>query len=136
MQRREDSEYLMFTHEVYEDLKERYKERSAAMLDYATTDNQCRSRQLLRYFGETSSHDCGQCDVCLGSRQKDSGHGKTAREAILRLLADGQPVHVTRLRSIPLPYDQIENALQHLLEAETVCQDDGFLVMTKKEISP
>ena len=131
MQRREDSEHLMFTREVYEDLKERFQERIAAMLDYATTDNQCRSRQLLRYFGETRSHDCNHCDVCLSTRQKDSGHGKDAREAILRLLSDGQPVHITRLRSIPLPYDQIENALQHLLEAETVCQDDGFLVLSQ-----
>ena len=28
------------------------------------TDNQCRSRQLLSYFGEEDSHDCGCCDVC------------------------------------------------------------------------
>jgi ATP-dependent DNA helicase RecQ len=34
------------------------------MLDYVTNISQCRSRQLLRYFGEKKTHDCGTCDVC------------------------------------------------------------------------
>ena len=45
-------------------LKVAAQERIDAMLRYMQTDNQCRSRQLLRYFGETDSHDCGRCDVC------------------------------------------------------------------------
>ena len=65
MQRREDSEHLMFPPAVYDDLKQRYSDRIHAMIDYVQTANQCRSRQLLRYFGEQNSHDCGQCDVCL-----------------------------------------------------------------------
>ena len=64
MQRREDSEHLMFPPAVYDDLKQRYSDRIHAMIDYVQTANQCRSRQLLRYFGEQNSHDCGQCDVC------------------------------------------------------------------------
>ena len=130
MQRREDSEHLMFPHEIYEDLRKRFQRRIEAMLSYATTDNQCRSRQLLRYFGQTDSHDCGHCDVCLDIRKNDD-KVSSAREAILSLLADGQSVHVTRLRSIPLPYEIIEDALRYLLETGAVCQDDGFLVAQK-----
>jgi len=130
MQRREDSEHLMFPHEIYEDLRKRFQRRIEAMLSYATTDNQCRSRQLLRYFGQTDSYDCGHCDVCLDIRKNDD-KVSSAREAILSLLADGQSVHVTRLRSIPLPYEIIEDALRYLLETGAVCQDDGFLVAQK-----
>ena len=130
MQRREDSEHLMFPHEIYEDLRKRFQRRIEAMLSYATTDNQCRSRQLLRYFGQTDSHDCGHCDVCLDIRKNDD-QVSSAREAILNLLANGQSVHVTRLRSIPLPYEIIEDALRYLLETGAVCQDDGFLVAQK-----
>ena len=130
MQRREDSEHLMFPHEIYEDLRKRFQRRIEAMLSYATTDNQCRSRQLLRYFGQTDSHDCGHCDVCLDIRKNDD-KVSSAREAILNLLANGQSVHVTRLRSIPLPYEIIEDALRYLLETGAVCQDDGFLVAQK-----
>jgi ATP-dependent DNA helicase RecQ len=36
-----------------------------AMIRYATSDNKCRSQQLLTYFGEGHSKRCGHCDVCV-----------------------------------------------------------------------
>jgi ATP-dependent DNA helicase RecQ len=67
-QRREDSEHLFFPRAIYDDLKARFSQRIEKMLEYATCDNICRSRMLLRYFGETKSEDCGQCDVCINER--------------------------------------------------------------------
>ena len=64
-QRREDSRHLVFPHDVYDDLKARYTQRIEKMIEYATSHLVCRSRLLLRYFGETRSDDCGMCDVCL-----------------------------------------------------------------------
>ena len=37
------------------------------MLSYAQTDK-CRRQQLLNYFGEAAPDNCGNCDVCRGSR--------------------------------------------------------------------
>ena len=64
-QRREDSKDLVFSPDVYDNLKERFAQRIEKMLEYASTSNQCRSRMLLRYFGEDTDHECGHCDVCL-----------------------------------------------------------------------
>jgi ATP-dependent DNA helicase RecQ len=64
MQRREERDQIVIPRAVYEDRRALYQERIEAMLRYMNTDNQCRSSQLLRYFGETDSHDCGHCDVC------------------------------------------------------------------------
>jgi len=64
-QRREDSRHLVFPHDVYDDLKARYTQHIEKMIEYATSHLVCRSRLLLRYFGETRSDDCGMCDVCL-----------------------------------------------------------------------
>jgi hypothetical protein len=50
-----------------------------------------------------------------------------AKEQILSLFADGKPVHVTKLRSINLPYEQIDAALEYLLREELLFQQDGFL---------
>ena len=63
-QRREESERLVFPPAIYDDLKARFADRIQKMIEYATTENICRSRMLLRYFGETDTKDCGQCDVC------------------------------------------------------------------------
>ncbi len=133
MQRREDSEHIMFPPAVYDDLKQRYIDRINAMLDYVQTDNQCRSRQLLRYFGEQNDHDCGQCDVCLSYSQALTNEQKLeeARQRILDLLADRQPHHVTQLRSIPLPYEQIDAALEYLMLEEFLYMDSGYLTRAR-----
>jgi ATP-dependent DNA helicase RecQ len=64
IQRREERDLIVIPHAIYEDRRALYQERIEAMLRYMNTDHQCRSRQLLRYFGETDSEDCGHCDVC------------------------------------------------------------------------
>ena len=51
--------------EIYKDKKERCIRRVQAMLDYCCSNHTCRSRMLLSYFGEKSSHNCRTCDVCM-----------------------------------------------------------------------
>ncbi len=130
LQRREDSEHLMFPPETYEDLKQRYTDRIHAMLNYTQNNSRCRSRLLLHYFGEEDSHDCRQCDVCLhGQAMADTvGKSLSAEESIIQLLADHKPHHITQLRSIPLPYEQIDAALHTLMQEEKIVQEDGFLM--------
>ena len=131
MQRREEAKHLLFPPPVYEELKQRYIQRITAMTTYAKTDNQCRSRQLLRYFGETSIHDCGQCDVCkeVPSANDSDGMLMEAMQQIQELLADHQPHHITEIRMINLPYPHIDAALQYLMQEEYVVQQDGFLCL-------
>ncbi len=66
---REEEERLIIPHEVYEVRKEQFSQRINAVQMYAENDNVCRSRQLLRYFGESRSTDCRQCDVCIEKSQ-------------------------------------------------------------------
>ena len=129
LQRREPSEELVFKPEVYELLKERYAERIHAMIDYIKTSNQCRSRQLLRYFGEENSHDCAQCDVCMTYNNTLTNRRKTeeAQALIRQLLADKQQHPITILRSLPLPYEQIEVALRDMNDEEEIRVSDGFI---------
>ena len=129
LQRREDPEHIRIMPAVYEERKEQFRLRIHAMIDYATNDTICRSRQLLRYFGEEDSHDCRQCDVCLSQP-----HGK-AREstmtaeakAILTLLSDGKPHHITELRDIQLPTNSLNAALEYLFKEEHIHMEDGFI---------
>ena len=131
MQRREDSEYLLFPPDVYDLLKKRYEERIHAIIAYTKAEKQCRSRLLLHYFGEEDSDDCGMCDICL-SKNKTLTNRDAAKEAehqILQLLSDQQPHHVTQLRKIPLPYEQIEEALERLLLEEDIYLEDSYLTI-------
>ena len=129
LQRREDTENVQLPPVVYEERKEQFRERIHAMINYATNDHICRSRQLLRYFGEEDSHDCRQCDVCLSHPYDQASESISMPEAhaILELLADGKPHHITELRDLQLPTEQLNVALEHLLREEYIFQEDGFL---------
>ena len=129
LQRREDMEHVQIPPSVYEERKEQYEQRIYAMLNYATNDTVCRSRQLLRYFGEDKSCDCGQCDVCLSHSLEEVGESAMTAEAhaILELVADGKPHHITELRNIQLPTDRLNIALNYLMQEEYIYQEDGFL---------
>ena len=132
-QRREDKEILQFPPVIYEERLAQFRERIAAVIRYATDNRICRSRQLLRYFGETDSHDCGLCDVCLSHRKEglvSEPRMNAATEQILHLLADGQPHPITDLRGIQLPEGELDTALQYLLQEEYIRQDDGMLALS------
>ena len=129
LQRREDAEHIQILPAVYEERKEQFRQRIHAMIDYATDDAVCRSRQLLRYFGEEESHDCKQCDVCLDKPHHLAQEPAMSAEAqaILDLLSDGKPHHITELRDIQLPTDSLNAALEYLFKEEYIHQEDGFI---------
>ena len=45
-------------------LRENFRLRAQAMADYASEEDECRQKYLMRYFGQEDSEDCGSCDVC------------------------------------------------------------------------
>ena len=105
MQRREDSEHISLPPAIYEERKSQYQERINAMLRYAKSNDKCRSRQLLEYFGEKNAKDCGQCDVCQSNEPHDT---KKAQQQILTLLSDRKRHHVTELLRLRLPKEELD----------------------------
>jgi ATP-dependent DNA helicase, RecQ family len=128
MQRREDGERIALPPAVYEDRREQYRQRIEAMLRYAKSNDKCRSRQLLEYFGETDTQDCGQCDVCQSIGKTDI---KDAQQHILTLLSDRKRHHITELLRLQLPKEELDAALISLLQEEHIRQEDGFLTLAK-----
>ena len=121
--RREDGCNIVIPPSVYEERRAQYEARINHMLRYATDSTVCRSRQLLDYFGETDSEDCGHCDVCLKKRPV----GKDAREQILELLGDGRAHPISELRKLSLTKAKMDEALEWLVQEEKVFIDGGEL---------
>lgn len=70
--RRVDREQLVLPPAVYEERRAGFEKRIRTMADYAASDDCCRSRMLLAYFGQTDAADCGRCDVCRRRRQNNT----------------------------------------------------------------
>lgn len=129
LQRREETERIVIPPTVYEERKAQYQKRIEAVIQYADNDSVCRSRQLLRYFGETDSQDCGQCDVCLSHKDKtNAGDGLAkAKECILHLLSDHQPHLITDINKLKLPSDLLDKAIAELINEERIHMEDGYI---------
>ena len=61
---RQDIRHFILSDEVYKDRKEAASRRVQAVIDFVNNDNECRSVQLLKHFGEKIKTRCGKCDVC------------------------------------------------------------------------
>ncbi len=127
--RREDGFRLSIPPSVYEERKTSFTERIDAIISYATNDHVCRSRQLLRYFGEEDTHDCGHCDVCLAHRTtSDSAESQDrVRQRILQLFSDQKPHHISELHGLNIPKEPLDEALEYLIHEEKLIIEGGFL---------
>jgi len=124
-QDRVDGEDVAIPTSVYETRKEQYTQRVNAMLAYATNGYVCRSRQLLRYFDETDTADCGICDVCVEHQpgRNSEADCQAAQKAILDLLADHKRHHIRELADIALPREAVSEAIEYLVNEELINVD-------------
>lgn len=126
---RQETERVYLSKEVYEDRKESYVQRINAMIEYAESENRCRSRMLLRYFGEKNEYNCGQCDVCL--QQHQSGLKSGEFEAIsqqLQALLKENPLSLQEIKDkMQVPENHLIKVVSYLVSEEIIRQENGYL---------
>jgi len=116
-------EEIVISESVYEERKTQFEKRIKSIIDYAQNDTVCRSRQLLRYFGETETNDCRQCDVCLTHQDTSQSYKDAynqALKAIKALLADGEKHSITELNKIVLNQEAKDEAMEYLVNEEVI----------------
>ena len=143
---RKKTPYIIYTRErlelrflhippsVYEERKARYEARIKAMEEYVTTENICRSRRLLRYFGEKNEHNCGQCDVCLSKRATDNLSEESYEEVkrqILDLLSHSPLTPAETADQIKAEKEDIGQVIRYLLDEGELKMQDGMLHISK-----
>ncbi len=126
---RQETERIYLSKEVYEDRKESYVQRINAMIEYAESENRCRSRMLLRYFGEKNEHNCGQCDVCLQQHQSGlkSGEFESISQQLQTLLKEN-PLSLQEIKDkMQVPENHLMKVVSYLVSEEIIRQENGYL---------
>lgn len=126
---RQETERVYLSKEVYEDRKESYVQRINAMIEYAESENRCRSRMLLRYFGEKNEHNCGQCDVCLQQHQSGlkSGEFESISQQLQALLKEN-PLSLQEIKEkMQVPENHLMKVVSYLVSEEIIRQENGYL---------
>lgn len=124
-----DGADIVLDRSVYEDRKAQFVKRIHSVIDYAQNGRVCRSRQLLRYFGETKSVDCGQCDVCLSHTDTEDGdERKLIKRQLLTLLADGKKHHITEIRRLNSDWELTGDVMREMVLEEDIRMEGSFLL--------
>lgn len=126
LQNRVRKEELRLNTASINDRKNEYETRLKAVREYVTENNVCRTRILVKYFGEKNATDCGVCDVCLAKKKSgltDEQFTKaiTDIEGIIKI----QPTTVLELgKQLNLESANYNKVLDFLLNAGKVSRND------------
>ena len=121
---------LMLDQQAINFRKDRYIKRIEAAIAYAET-LACRSKQLLSYFGEIKSADCGMCDVCL-ERHKTSTN-KSEFEEIKKAIEQKLKIHPLSIKNLLDSFSpNIRKRVMYVLE---FLVDEGFILKNEDVLS-
>lgn len=125
-----DRKSLMISADNYIKVKEKYEIRLNRMIEYADSDNRCRSVFLLDYFGETSDR-CGICDVCRERNELDLSKYEfdLILEDIKNILGEKSPDAEELVRMIDYAEDKVIRVIRWLLDHDKILKDTDNKLM-------
>lgn len=131
--KRVDTDRIVIPASVYEERKASYAQRIEAMKEYVLSDQQCRSRMLLRYFGERNAPLCQVCDNCRKHRNDSHSelHSRAYREMIYELLSDGKPHPIEEVHTLHIEVPKLKSLLKSLVQEEEIIIQDGLIRLRK-----
>jgi ATP-dependent DNA helicase RecQ len=113
--------------EVYDHRLMRYKSRMETMINYVSSNNHCRSRLLLDYFGEDNTSNCGICDVCLNNKATISLNDK-----ILAYLGKEGPKRLSdMIVTLNEEPNKVINTVRLLLDNKEIITTDNITYRVK-----
>ena len=125
---RQDTRHFTLSDQVYKDRKEDATKRVQAVIDFVNNDTECRSVQLLRYFGEKIKTRCGKCDVCSIRNQMsiNDEEYKNISELILEELKK-RVVQLYETPSLAKKYleEKVLETVRWMLDNGTIEQDEN-----------
>jgi ATP-dependent DNA helicase RecQ len=115
---------LLISPENYLHVREKYELRLNKMINYAESENRCRSTAILEYFGEESDR-CGICDVCRKRNELDLSKYEfdLILEEIKSVLAKDKPDAEELVKRIGYPEDKVIKVIRWLLDHNKIRPD-------------
>jgi ATP-dependent DNA helicase RecQ len=115
---------LLISPENHLHVMEKYEIRLNKMIEYAESENRCRSEVILDYFGEESDR-CGICDVCRERNELDLSKYEfdLILEEIKSALAEEHPDAEELVRQIDYHEEKVIKVIRWLLDHNKISPD-------------
>lgn len=130
-----DSKHFTLSEEIYDNRKEDASKRVQSVIDFVNNDDECRSVQLLRYFGEDIKRTCGKCDVCSSKSKAyiNDREYQEISEFIVNELRDNDSSVYEVMGKIKSHHEEkVIETIRWMLDNKIIEQDkDGILKKSK-----
>lgn len=110
--------YVNLKPSIYKERRDVAIAKADAMLKFCLAE-ECRTQQVIRYFGQTSE-PCGTCDVC----QKNKLPKKSLQREIIEILDRPQSLHELS-DAMRIPAHEFQEIIRVLLAQEIILSIDG-----------
>lgn len=118
---REDDKTINRIAKTIEQQNKLKQQQVKSMLEYIENDSVCKSTQLLSYFGEKNSKDCGICSVCINTvKNKTPEDINTLKKRIIELLENGDQSSRVMLEKLNCDPETFKTVLKLLLEHQII----------------
>jgi len=116
---REDDHTINRVKPYIQELSTSKANKVKTMIRFVKNEKICRSRQLLAYFGEKESKDCGICSICI-SRNKTPINLETIKDDIVQLLQQKQLSSKAIFAQLEYPEEILLDMLRMLNEQNII----------------
>ena len=128
LQERVSAQQLRINMARVEVRKKVYADRLEAMFSYVRNRDICRTQQIVAYFGEKDTHNCGVCDTCLKKKAApmDAASFKRISDTVISLLKE-QPLlfNLLQTKMPDVKRSDLMEVLQFLNEEGLVMRDEA-----------
>jgi len=127
---REDERTINRISKFLENQNQLKKSQLRSVLEYVNDHNNCKSRQILNYFGESEAIDCGICSNCIKKQKPVDATDLPDKILALLKMQDFDSRELEKLTRFPS--SDVIFVLQYLLENELISIHPNNLYTIKK----
>jgi len=117
---REDDKAINRVSKIIEQQTELRQKQIASVLGYINNNTICKSKQLLAYFGDNKTSNCGICSVCIALKNKTPVATNEVKNGIIKSLEKGDQSSRNLIAFLAFSEDHILYAIQELLEHDII----------------
>jgi ATP-dependent DNA helicase RecQ len=134
---RRDPSDLQLSRENYADRKVTAAKRLQAVIDFVHNEDQCRSLQLLAYFGEKYDRRCGKCDVCIKRNRlnlTDIEYGNISKKLKSLLNQRAYPLYEA-ISGVPeYPEEKVLEAIRWMIDNRILVKDEHDHLAIRRQL--
>lgn len=121
---REDNRTIAFVAKNIKEYNQTKINLQKSVFEYIINNSECKSVQLLRYFGEKDTATCGICSVCKTQNNQKSIDYKQVEEQIIKVLHQGSRNLNDLLLLLPFEEKEIQKVLFSMLDMNKIRFND------------